>query len=109
MKKHKANEENKSNNVNKTNETNKTNEINEINGVSRVKDTENRESYFLPLAGKAVIDMEKPNQVNTSYPEFVPSFHSWMLPQQQVEIANELVKMTKRNKGENCEGKNNKK
>ena len=48
--------------------------------------------------GKDVIrSMEE--DIVTPYPEFVPSFHSWMLPQQQVEIANELVNMTKRKKG----------
>lgn len=44
---------------------------------------------------ETVVNMKHPEKVNEYYPEFVPSFHSWMLPQQQVEIADELANKTK--------------
>lgn len=43
---------------------------------------------------KTVVNMENPTEVNTSYPEFVPSNWEWKLPQDQVKIANRLNEIT---------------
>ncbi len=43
---------------------------------------------------KTVVNMENPAEVNTSYPEFVPSNWEWKLPQDQVKIANRLNEIT---------------
>ncbi len=43
---------------------------------------------------KTVTNMENPGEVNTPYPEFVPSNWEWKLPQEQVKIANRLNEIT---------------
>ncbi len=44
---------------------------------------------------KTVVNMKSPEEVNTPYPEFVPSFWEWKLPQDQVKIVNRLNDITK--------------
>ena len=41
-----------------------------------------------------VISINSPEQVNAPFPELVPSYYSWILPQQQVEKANKLANIT---------------
>ncbi len=57
---------------------------------------------------ETVADMKDPSQVNKPYPEFVPTFHEWMLPQQQVENANRLNEITKSKKDPQDDFKNEK-
>ncbi|MDF2986974.1 MAG: hypothetical protein K0R50_2484 [Eubacterium sp.] len=44
---------------------------------------------------KTVVYMKNPEEVLTPYPEFVPSYWEWILPQEQVKIANRLNEITK--------------
>ncbi len=44
---------------------------------------------------KTVVNMENPAEVNTPYPEAVPSLWEWKLPQEQVKIVNRLNDITK--------------
>ncbi len=44
---------------------------------------------------KTVVNMDNPADVNKAYPEFVPSYWEWKLPQEQVQIVNRLNEITK--------------
>ncbi len=48
-----------------------------------------------------VVNMKSPEEVNRRYPEFVPSYWEWILPQEQVKIVNRLNEITKPDKLEN--------
>jgi len=43
---------------------------------------------------KTVVHMKNPDEINTQYPEFVPSYWEWKLPQDQVRIVNRLSHIT---------------
>lgn len=47
---------------------------------------------------QTVVNMEKPQEVNEPYQEFVPSGFEWILPQDMVKRADKLDDMTKPNK-----------
>ncbi len=44
---------------------------------------------------KTVVNMKNPEEVLKPYPEFVPSYWEWILPQEQVTKANRLNEITK--------------
>lgn len=43
---------------------------------------------------KTVVNMKSPEEINAPYPEFVPSYWEWKLPQEQVKIVNRLSHIT---------------
>lgn len=54
--------------------------------------------YFKPSSRpgvKTVVYKEHPELTNMNYQEFVPSYWSWILPQEQVERAEHLNDITK--------------
>ncbi len=49
---------------------------------------------------ETVVYMKSPEEINKLYPEFVPSYWEWILPQEQVKIVNRLNEITKSGKAE---------